>query len=210
MKVDIISTPRIECMHICGMLIWSTAIVPPDNASRNTRRDCEHHAVAMLIRAAFGPSATLHHHDSGAPYIQIAATGRIVTSISITHCSDTAMLAIAPEGIAIGIDCEHFRPALRNVAPRILSAAELSAWGADDNLLLRAWTIKEAVYKAALTPGLPFAYGINLPSPEAFNLPEKSVASTQDGRNFKLLALNLIPCTTIALALQQPSGHLAQ
>lgn len=175
-----------------GITVWRIAIVRA--ADRSARREGECEAVRRLVAEAFGPPATLCHEESGAPYVRLDDT--ILRSLSITHCSDTAMLATAPEGTAIGIDCEHFRGALRNVAPRILSAEELAPWTASDALLLRAWTIKEAVYKAALAPGLPFADGIRLPAPDA----PLQVATIPDGRRFRLITL---PSATIAISLTQ-------
>ena len=143
------------------------------------------------------------HKESGAPYILTGDGCDTLHSVSISHCSDTAMLAVAPEGTAIGIDCEHFRKALRNVAPRVLSANEMPGWTASDTLLLRAWTIKEAVYKAAGIPGLPLAEGIRLPQAEiADNAISDIIAATADGRRFRLIFLpDIAPSTTIAVAL---------
>ena len=183
-----------------GITMWRTAI--SDTSDRANRRDAEHTAVASLVAAAFGPQARLLHKQSGAPYILTGNNGEILHSVSISHCRDTAMLAVAPEGTAIGIDCEHFRKALRNVAPRVLSADELPGWTATDELLLRAWTIKEAVYKAAGKPGLPLADGIILPEAEiVINSTQSVVASTADGSRFRLIFLpGTDPATTIAVA----------
>lgn len=52
-------------------------------------------------------------------------------------------------------------------------------WGASPRRLLLAWTIKEAVYKAARTPGLPL-HGIVLPHPDSSPL----TAATPDGRSW--------------------------
>jgi phosphopantetheinyl transferase (holo-ACP synthase) len=218
--------PAVSRREICGITVWSTAIDTDD--TRGTRRARECSAVATLIRAAFGDNATLGHHPSGAPFIIPATTNtpasggiptsttdgtpntttdgtpEIISAISITHCNDTAMLAVAPEGTALGIDCEQPRRALRNVAPRILSEKELAAWSASDALLLQAWTIKEAVYKAAEIQGLDFAKGINLPAPSAFSgkieINPEYVATVADGRRFHLITISGLPTTTIAVA----------
>jgi phosphopantetheinyl transferase (holo-ACP synthase) len=199
------TSPAISCRHICDIDIWQTAI--DTDSTRDTRRARECRAVALLIRAAFGDTAQLEHHPSGAPFIIITSgnTSKVVTSISISHCSDTAMLAVAREGTAIGIDCELPRRALRNVAPRILSEEELSAWSASDNLLLQAWTIKEAVYKAAAIQGLPFAEGIRLPAPTTYSdkneINSEYVATITGGRRFQLITISELPMTTIAIAV---------
>lgn len=183
--------------------VWSTPVdaVP----RRHERREAERMAVDRLLEAAFGPHAALGHESTGAPYIYFdngdipsgaaLSTGDI--SISISHCADTAMLCAATGDVAIGIDCEHFRPALRNVASRVLSPSELAEWGGDDLMLLRAWTIKEAVYKAAGCPGLPLAEGIRLPHPDATS---GASASLADGRRFRLIFLHgTAPAVTIAV-----------
>ncbi|MCX4369513.1 4'-phosphopantetheinyl transferase superfamily protein [Muribaculaceae bacterium Isolate-042 (Harlan)] len=184
-----------------GITVWHTAIA--SSSDRSGRREAEREAVAGLVAAAFVPEARLMHKESGAPYILTGDGCDTLHSVSISHCSDTAMLAVAPEGTAIGIDCEHFRKALRNVAPRVLSADEMPGWTASDTLLLRAWTIKEAVYKAAGIPGLPLAEGIRLPQAEiADNAISDIIAATADGRRFRLIFLpDIAPSTTIAVAL---------
>lgn len=183
-----------------GIAVWSMAI--PAVESRHERRKAERMAVDRLVAAAFGPHAHLGHEPSGAPYIYfdddtLCDASETPRGISISHCADTAMLAVAPESVAIGIDCEYFRPALRNVASRVLSPAEQAEWGDDDTMLLRAWTIKEAVYKAASTPGLPLAEGISLPSPDTGKRP---TARTADGRLFRLIFLQgFAPAVTLAV-----------
>lgn len=177
------------------IVVWAAPIAPLAGASRRERERC---AVAALVEAAMGPAAELRHEPSGMPYIYV---GHCLRSISISHCSDTAMLAVAPAGVAIGIDCEHYRPALRSVAPRFLAPEEMPLWGASDELLLRAWTVKEAVYKAAATPGLSLA-DISLPHPAAPLGP--AVAA---GRCFRLIVLpGMAPAVTIAVV----SGNRGQ
>lgn len=98
--------------------------------------------------------------------------------ISVTHCRSLAAMALSHIS-EIGIDAEVWRPQLHRVAHKYLAPSELSKWATTPRLLLLAWTIKEAVYKAARTPGLPL-HSITLPDPEFSPL----VASTPDGRQW--------------------------
>lgn len=120
--------------------------IPPGERSMRHRREVA--AIRSLIDDAIGPDALLCHHDDGAPYI----AGSEV-SISISHSIDTAVLAVDRHGRPIGVDIESWRDSLRNVASRLLSVDE-QRWASDDNLLLTAWTIKEAVYKALRPTGI--------------------------------------------------------
>lgn len=121
-----------------------TAQLPPGD----TRREREQSAVRGLLVEAFGPGAQLGHTPEGAPYI--IGVGDV--HISISHCADMAVLVVSDR--PIGVDVETLRPQLRKVASRFLSPEE-ALRNPDLPTLMALWTIKEAVYKAALTPGLP-------------------------------------------------------
>lgn len=110
------------------------------NPSRTER---EREAINILIRRVIGPEAELMHTPEGAPYI---ANSDI--RISISHSRDYVALASCAEG-DFGIDIEQPRPEqLRRVASRFLSTDEIEYYSASDELLLKAWTLKEAAYKA--------------------------------------------------------------
>ena len=76
--------------------------------------------------------------------------------MSVSHCRGLAVLAIDCRGGAIGVDAESCGRGvqLSRVKARFLSDGQ-SAWGTSEALLLRGWTIKEAVYKFAGVVGLP-------------------------------------------------------
>ena len=124
-----------------------------DNLSRHER---EKIAVDKLVKRAFGPGARKYNMPSGAPAIEGANT-----PFSISHCRTHAALVAGHGCAAIGADIEIFRPTLRRVVHKFLTEAERHAYCTDE-ALLQAWTLKEAVYKAALTPGLALAE-IHLP-----------------------------------------------
>lgn len=121
----------------------------------------EGRAKELLLNHRFGREAALHHYPSGAPYIIVGSSA--VSSVSLSHDRRRVVMALAPEGVKIGVDTETFRPQLLRVAPRVLSEAELEAYGPGLEGLALAWCLKEAAYKAAGTPGLDFRRDICLP-----------------------------------------------
>lgn len=173
-------------IHIrdCGdCRLYVTAI---DSSSAN-RRQAETEAVGRLVREAFGPDAVVGHHSSGAPYI----SGKH-TPVSISHSRRTACLAVGHDR-PVGVDVEEAREQLRHVAPRILSRAELMVYGKSLSLLLKAWSMKEALYKAALIPGLDFRTDIMLP-----DNPDNPTASVRE-RIFNILLVDETADRTIVL-----------
>lgn len=113
------------------------------------------------------------HYPNGAPYLEDEQQ-----RISISHTSRflcVAELPRTPEAdlekfglrTALGIDCERCdREQTVKVRERVLSERELEMIDKEDiigNVLL--WTCKEALYKAALTPGLDFATQLEIIRP---------------------------------------------
>lgn len=121
--------------------------IEPEQCSR---REAERRAVMLAIKGEFGSEAILTHAPDGHPLLHV--DGREM-AVSVSHCEDEAVVAVAPCGSAIGIDIETAREQLRLVAPRFLTEMESEMFVTLPRLL-QAWTAKEAVYKAALTPGL--------------------------------------------------------
>lgn len=142
----------IDVRHI-GPVVLYTCQLPP----AATRREAELAAVQSLLCEAFPDGLLLEHAPSGAPVL----AGR-TERISISHSRSRAALAVC-EGAPVGVDTETARGQLARVAPRVLSEAELAEYGSVPGGLLTAWTLKEAIYKAALTPGLDFRRDIRLP-----------------------------------------------
>lgn len=112
----------------------------------------------------------IRHFDSGAPYID-----KSMSRISITHTDHLFIGAFLPKTpdcnlevfnprTAMGIDAERLdRKQVIKIRERFLSDKELSMIDEDDitaNII--AWTSKEALYKAALTPGLDFRDNIQI------------------------------------------------
>lgn len=126
---------------------------PLPHSTRETRRTAECEASLSLIAEAFGHGARLCHHPDGAPHIPEAPEGWVY---SLSHSEEECILAVAQGCGAIGVDVERERPQLVRVRCKFLSEKELE-WISEGDMhaLLRAWTAKEAIYKAARTPGLP-------------------------------------------------------
>lgn len=116
-------------------------------------REAEKAAVARMVSETFGPDIRLEHNDDGSPYVDIPGI-----EISISHCRTCAVLVTGSS--PLGVDVETDRAQLARVAPRVLSQAELDIYS---QRLVEAWTLKEALYKAAKTPGLDFRRDIQLP-----------------------------------------------
>lgn len=144
--------------------------IAPIVSVEGSRRQAERETVRGIMDVMFGPEVELLHHDSGAPYIEGAP------HISITHCKDSAALAICREH-PVGIDAEQWRTALRRIACKFLSDTEIKLFKSDIQLL-KAWTIKEAVYKVAGGDALDFRHNIAI-SPDM-------TSATALGRTYRL------------------------
>lgn len=111
-----------------------------------TGRQAEQRTVRQMLSLIFGPEVTLCHRADGAPFLE-----RNQATISISHCRTTAAIAVSRSGTPIGIDIESADRSgqLARVSARFLAPDELPHWSANPDLLLQAWTAKEAAFKAA-------------------------------------------------------------
>lgn len=110
------------------------------------------------------------HFQSGAPFLF-----GIPTRISVTHADHLLAVASLPKTpeadlsrfstrTALGIDAERLdRAQVLKIRDRFLSEEEAAMIDAQDleaNII--AWTAKEALYKAAMTPGMDFRADISI------------------------------------------------
>lgn len=124
-------------------------------------------AVARLISEHIGSDARVIHDDAGAPLLAGSTM-----NISISHSHNFAALAIDPEQ-RIGVDIEEPRlEQLGRVISKFLAPDELPRW---QTQLLRAWTAKEATFKAAGVNGLTIGQ---------IRLIADDIALVPDGRRF--------------------------
>lgn len=163
-------------------------IAPIDRTELDRRSERERLIVNRIISTYINPEARLAHAPSGRPLLENADG----LHISISHSADYVAVVFGPiEGI--GIDVEQHRTQLARVAPRVLSGAEMAVYGRSESLLLRAWTLKEALYKAALTEGVDFRRNIALP------LSPDDTRATICGRPFDIIHINETAVRTVSV-----------
>ena len=138
--------------------IYITRFTPEEEAAGQI--GAQRLAVARLLLYALGRDTAVMHRDDGSPYID--GIGR---EVSISHCKGYAVVGLY-DGARFGIDIERPRATLQRVTRKFLSADEMKRLRITEELL-RAWTIKEALYKAAAAPGISLADGLVLPTPES-------------------------------------------
>ncbi len=161
--------------------------------TRANRREAERQAVDRLLRHVFGDGVQLSHDEAGAPSVDTCPG-----HISISHTPRLAFLAVDPI-CPIGIDAELWRNSMPELAPRFMSQRELAVYGATPELMLRAWTTKEAAFKALGIPQLVVS-GIILPDDT------EAAVMTAAGRT---LSLHFIPPAdghTVTLARLLPDA----
>lgn len=165
-------------------------------------------AVKSLVREAFPGRKDIQvgHRPSGAPYLISSDPTEELPVISISHSRRIAALAIAPPEMAIGIDTETSDRAvqLERLAPRFLGDTQIGYWGAYTASLFWAWTIKEALYKAAGIPGLGLRE-IPLPLEVPLNARTADGEVTINGRRFSVIQVNYPdPGIILMLVISQP------
>ncbi|MDE6279140.1 MAG: 4'-phosphopantetheinyl transferase superfamily protein [Paramuribaculum sp.] len=129
-----------------GVSLTVSPILPAPELSR---REKEKAAVQTILSHLITQPFSLTHTPEGAPRL-VFGNGQTAPHISVSHSRLLAAVALSRD-IAIGIDIEQPRPRLNDIAPKFLAPGEQ---GGDTNRLLRLWTAKEAVFKAAGIPGL--------------------------------------------------------
>lgn len=108
-------------------------------------------ALRRALASVVGPAAAaapIASDDRGAPRVAAGMVG------SISHKRSLAVaLAARDTGWTVGIDLELDEPRRVDIAHKVLTPLELAALAAEDTAgrdraLLRAFTLKEAIYKA--------------------------------------------------------------
>ncbi|MBR3831669.1 MAG: 4'-phosphopantetheinyl transferase superfamily protein [Muribaculaceae bacterium] len=147
----------------------------------------------LLISKHIGEKAILCHSDIGAPYIK----GNNC-HISISHSSNQIALAINRNS-PIGIDLENWREQLLKVKSRFLSNKEMKVYSTPQ-LMLKAWTMKESLYKVAESPGISLVDDIMLPLDS-----ECDIANVNTLNGLKQFSINSIESTeNHCLSIAQP------
>lgn len=140
-----------------------------------THREAEQSAVCWCLRR-LGCTAGYKHNENGAPYIVSPTSIRV----SISHSKRWAGVAVdSIESPRFGIDIEATdRPQLLKVLPRVVNEEELTVSRIIEDGATKAWTAKEAVFKALGETGVDFKHDIRLEGKEfekAVYIPEKIV-----------------------------------
>ena len=122
-------------------------------------------------------------------------------NISISHSDEIVTVLISKEN-GIGVDVEKINNKVQSVASKFLSSNEIRFFGKTPSTrqLIRAWTAKEAVYKALRKPGISFSKNIILDefNDKAQSANAKFISSDQE-KIFKLYFYDLDDyCLTIA------------
>lgn len=146
--------------HIENTIVATMPLVDlPVNERLHEKANSRHlreQATITCLLEALGLPAPVCHHPDGSPYIN-----GFQGYISISHSLETAVVAVNIDH-PIGIDTETWRPQLERVSHKFLSQREYLIYNTP-TLLLKAWCMKEAAYKAAGQQGLPLVDGIILP-----------------------------------------------
>lgn len=145
-----------------------------DDEMAMSQHEGERHAVGRLLKNALGATNYSHRAD-GSPYIE-----HLGREITISHCKGIAAIAVGYSE-RIGLDIERMRPTLYRVRRKYLSVQEMYMCN-DDQALLAAWTVKEAVYKAAAARGIDFSDEISLPD-------RNGISHVAGGRKFHVTTL---------------------
>ena len=126
------------------------------------------------------------HFANGAPFlygdtcrISITHTRHFLAVASLPRTPEATLGEFSPR-TAMGIDAERLdREQVLKVRERFLSPAELELVEADSvEANIKAWTAKEALYKAAMTEGLDFRKDIRIISLPEFGIPTAMKGTT--------------------------------
>ena len=94
-----------------------------------------------------GALASLRHSAQGRPALDLPV------DFSLSHCDGRVVCALSTRG-PIGVDVESVGPLRADAFPHYLNATERAWAGRSARRFYSVWTRKEAVAKAAGTPGL--------------------------------------------------------
>lgn len=110
---------------------------------KNALHKCEKLTELIMLNRIFNRNITLEHSVNGAPF-----SNDIEGSISISHSKGTLAIAHSMQR-NFGIDIEHVSPRVIKIRDKFLSPEEkLKIAEADIVAHTRAWTAKEALFKA--------------------------------------------------------------
>lgn len=139
---------RICVWHVTETLDELYALLPDDETVRGEAerlfrshsRIVEWVAVRVLLCHMLGRQVPIHYHENGAPFLPDYEA----LDISISHTRGYVAVALAEEGLQIGIDIEQRTDKVTRVRERFIRNDEQ----ADGTVpLLLHWSAKETAYK---------------------------------------------------------------
>ena len=144
-----------------GQIRLAICEIEPSDAGRCLR---EKAAVSRLTRFLLGPDITIDHRPDGRPFVSVTPDFQS-PEISISHSRHYAAVAIAPPHCRMGIDIEDTArlSQFSRLASRVLNDKEIEKYSSAPNGLLKAWTLKEAAFKASHLHPVDFLHDIFLP-----------------------------------------------
>lgn len=118
------------------------------------------HAALTCTRYMAIAGTDIGHRTGGEPFLKALGEMEPTVNISISHCRTAACIAFGDRAYSFGIDIEDYSERLSRVAGKFINDREKTFITPD--MLLCAWTIKEATYKAASIEGLTLREGIDI------------------------------------------------
>ncbi len=171
--------------------LCSSEIIEKIKNISSPRRQREIIASLLMLKEIFNHKVSIIHDEYGAPTI-IGIDGYI----SISH-SATEIVIAYNQNHRIGIDIENWREQLIKVKSRFLSQKEIEIY-ATPQLLLQAWTIKEALYKVAQSPGISLDSDILLPTDLNNNISKVNTSTGICQFSFHIIESTPTRCITLA------------
>lgn len=143
--------------------------------------------------------APVGHDNDGAPFLM--TPHRVAAPrISLSHCRTGACIALGPIDLKFGIDIEDHSDKLERVKSKFINSDDLRSLdtlaSTTASALLVAWTIKEAVYKAAGINGLSLRDGITI---------KNATEATAAGITYRCHSI-LSPTRCLTGALRNPNN----
>jgi phosphopantetheinyl transferase len=172
---QISSNSSLTLSHSLQWMIWEiTEDLPffqtfPENWLKNKTPENSNSQKTLESTAARFCLWNLCLHISTGPWdFQLDEKDRPYFDQSIFHISLSHSFpfvgAVISHKKSVGIDLERYGRNVEKIGPRFLSEEEWRLWQHSHSDLTKAWTCKEAVYKAMGIPGLTFQQDIKLPN----------------------------------------------
>jgi len=122
---------------------------------------------SLLNAAPAVPLPCLRNDETGRPWLAAAPGGPAAPAVSLSHSGAWVAALLGPPGAALGVDVERVRDKAQRLAPKFLSARELTdlervEWPAlaptdgRAELLTLLWSAKETLFKLAGRRGVLF------------------------------------------------------